>query len=353
MSNENPLITVVIPTFRRPHLLKKTIKSVLNQTFPHFQVCVYDDASCDQTAAVVAEYTALDKRVIYREHPKNIGSNNNWQYGLMQVNTPFFVCLSDDDLFMPTFLEEAMKAFAHHPEAGMFIGGIVFLDEKRCVKAIQLNEWIEQNHYSPKELIAALMQGRPFPYWASMVFRKEVKERLGQLKSELLWHDTEFLMRAFKQFSAVISSIPCSIFYVHSSNISLSLTMEEFFNIKTHFHSMIEGLFSPDEKMILRETYKKYARKELLEFSCQKFAARCFNESLQGIAILEKDYSLNPIEKLLRFISKQCKKNKYVFDLLLPLIFLRRFFVRYYNMCRLKYKLSKASFESFKSIIRL
>ncbi|RKX41747.1 MAG: glycosyltransferase family 2 protein, partial [Thermotogae bacterium] len=65
-----PLITTIIPTYRRPKLLQRAIKSVLNQTYPHFQVCVYDNASGDETAEVVAEFAKKDPRVKYYCHPK-------------------------------------------------------------------------------------------------------------------------------------------------------------------------------------------------------------------------------------------------------------------------------------------
>ena len=65
-----PLITTIIPTYRRPKLLQRAIRSVLNQTYPHFQVCIYDNASGDDTAAVVAEIAKGDPRVKYHCHPK-------------------------------------------------------------------------------------------------------------------------------------------------------------------------------------------------------------------------------------------------------------------------------------------
>src|SRR5690349_12064881 len=117
------MITVIIPTFRRPHLLRCAIDSVLAQTYPHFLVRIYDNASNDGTEEVLREYAKRDKRVQYHIHAENLGSNNNWQYGFNQVDTPFFAVLSDDDLYMPTFLEEAMRSFAAHPDAGIFIGG--------------------------------------------------------------------------------------------------------------------------------------------------------------------------------------------------------------------------------------
>ena len=68
-----PLITTIIPTYQRPKLLRRAIKSVLNQTFPHFQVCVYDNASGDETEAIVQEFIAKDSRIQYFRQEKNWG----------------------------------------------------------------------------------------------------------------------------------------------------------------------------------------------------------------------------------------------------------------------------------------
>jgi len=68
-----PLITTIIPTYQRPKLLRRAIKSGLNQNYPHFQVCVYDNASGDETETVVREFTAKDSRIQYFRQEKNKG----------------------------------------------------------------------------------------------------------------------------------------------------------------------------------------------------------------------------------------------------------------------------------------
>lgn len=109
-----PLITTIIPTFRRTLQLKRAIQSALNQTFPHIQVCIYDDASEDSTADIVTELAKSDPRVKYHCHTKNIGSLENFQYGLSQVNTPYFSFLSDDDYLLSEFYETALDTFKKH-----------------------------------------------------------------------------------------------------------------------------------------------------------------------------------------------------------------------------------------------
>src|SRR4030067_3693919 len=107
-SKAEPFITAIIPTYRRPKLLRRAVLSVLNQTYPHLRVCVYDNASGDETEEVVAELMQKDSRVRYHRHPENIGLFNNFNYGLQEIETSFFSLLSDDDVLVPTFYENTI-----------------------------------------------------------------------------------------------------------------------------------------------------------------------------------------------------------------------------------------------------
>ena len=93
-------ITTVIPTYGRPRLLARAIRSVLYQSYPHFEVHVYDNASGDETREVVSQFALRDSRVKYHVHPRNIGMMENFAFGISDVETPFFSILSDDD-FLP------------------------------------------------------------------------------------------------------------------------------------------------------------------------------------------------------------------------------------------------------------
>ena len=128
MSQGSPLITTVIPTYRRPRLLRRAIYSVLNQTYPNLEVLVYDNASGDETADMCAEIAARDHRVKYLCHSQNIGVLNNFQAALQEVRTSFFSILSDDDVLLPEFYETALTAFDRHPDAIFVATRVVGMD---------------------------------------------------------------------------------------------------------------------------------------------------------------------------------------------------------------------------------
>jgi len=85
-----PQITTIIPTYRRPKLLKRAIESALNQSYPHIQVLVLDNDSNDGTKEQVQAMMKKDARIIYHCHKTNIGANANFKFGLEQVKTPYF-----------------------------------------------------------------------------------------------------------------------------------------------------------------------------------------------------------------------------------------------------------------------
>ena len=121
-SSRKPLVTVVIPTYQRPHLLPRAVESVLAQTFRDLRVLVCDNASGDETAEVMQEFARHDPRVEYRVQPRNLGPVANFNYGLQQVQTPFFVLLSDDNVLAQDFLARAVRVLQEQPTRTCFWG---------------------------------------------------------------------------------------------------------------------------------------------------------------------------------------------------------------------------------------
>lgn len=110
-------VTVAIPTYNRSTMLRGAIESVLAQTYGDFRLLVFDNASTDETAAVLASYE--DPRLEYVRRPENLGLLGNFADALSRLDTEYSVILCDDDLLRPTFLEETVAVLDAHPRAGM------------------------------------------------------------------------------------------------------------------------------------------------------------------------------------------------------------------------------------------
>lgn len=102
------LVTILIPTYNRAEFLREAIKSAVTQTHQELEIIVLDDASPDETALVVAEFSD-DPRLRYVCHPNNLGIVGNWRAGIESAQGEFLCLLHDDDTFEPTFVENLLR----------------------------------------------------------------------------------------------------------------------------------------------------------------------------------------------------------------------------------------------------
>lgn len=214
-----PMITTIIPTYRRPNLLRRAIKSVLNQAYSNFQVCVYDNASGDETAQVVAEFAKKDPRVKYHCHATNIGGFANFDYGMRHVETPFFSFLSDDDIILPAFYQMALASFEKHPDAAFCSTDVICVTSEGIISGTCHLNWEDGYYLPPNGLLAMFTNGRTKPTWTGILFRRMVIEHIGML-SNGCGSDLDYVLRIAANFPFIISKEPGAIFVSHRASFS-------------------------------------------------------------------------------------------------------------------------------------
>lgn len=275
-SDSRPLITAIIPTYRRPKLLRRAIRSALNQTYPHVQVSVYDNASGDETGVVADEFIRTDGRLNYHCHPTNIGALNNFMYGMAHVETPFFSMFSDDDFLLPDFYQHAMDMFDRYPDAIFFAGETIRLDEKGRVLAALLASWPREGYFVPRESLPLIL-GVRHPTWTAIVFRREVLEQVGRLDPAVnAPADLDFIFRAAARFPILISKKPCAIFIHHSSSAYESARMNA---IWPGWLKMVRNLRDDDRIPEDLRSQSEFLLAKLLRLTLLVQAVRCLRRN--------------------------------------------------------------------------
>ncbi len=122
----NRKVTIGIPTCNRSQFLKVCLKSVLSQDYPDFQVVVLDNASADDTEAVVQSFG--DSHLTYIRNEMNIGLFGNWNRVLEMNRSPYVTILPDDDVMLPGFISESVKALDMHQSAAFSAGLARYID---------------------------------------------------------------------------------------------------------------------------------------------------------------------------------------------------------------------------------
>ncbi|WP_286955305.1 MULTISPECIES: glycosyltransferase family 2 protein [Arsenicicoccus] len=109
-----PLVSVVVPTYKRTAMLREALGSVLGQTLRDLEVIVCDNADDPETREVVASFD--DDRITYVGRPENIGMMANAIDGFRRATGELVIKLDDDDAFEPDALETLAAPFADRPE---------------------------------------------------------------------------------------------------------------------------------------------------------------------------------------------------------------------------------------------
>lgn len=107
------LISIIIPTYNRAHIIEETLLSVLNQTYSNWECIVIDDYSNDKTGSLVKAFINKDNRFLYVKRPKNSskGANACRNYGKTICKGEFVLFLDSDDILLDTCLEKRLNIF--------------------------------------------------------------------------------------------------------------------------------------------------------------------------------------------------------------------------------------------------
>lgn len=118
----NSLVTVVIPTYNRPDLLKKAVLSVKQQTYSNIEIIIVDNGVLPLER--YSEVLMLDNNIKYvkiHEHGANYARNR----GILEAKGEYVAFLDDDDEWTPAKVEESMKLFDEDKSVGL-----VFTDKE-------------------------------------------------------------------------------------------------------------------------------------------------------------------------------------------------------------------------------
>ena len=121
MSNQ-PLVSVGIPTYNRSESLKRSISSVINQTYTNLEIIISDNASTDETQQICEEFSKLDSRIKYIRQSENFGAGNNFKFVLEKATGEYFMWLGDDDWLDTDYIESCISFFIHNPNYAL-VGG--------------------------------------------------------------------------------------------------------------------------------------------------------------------------------------------------------------------------------------
>ncbi|MET0710632.1 MAG: glycosyltransferase family 2 protein [Tardiphaga sp.] len=125
-----PCISVAIPTFRRPDMIRRALDSVLLQRFSDWEVVVSDDEGPHSASwKIVEEYARAEPRIRIVENRRGRGQVENTNNAMLACRGSWIKPLHDDDWFAPNALQTFAEVARAHPTAAFLTSGTNMLWE--------------------------------------------------------------------------------------------------------------------------------------------------------------------------------------------------------------------------------
>lgn len=269
-------ISVVIPLFNKEKTIQSTLKAVLSQTSPVYEIVVVNDGSTDESAKIVTELNIPNLSLIRQ---KNQGAAAARNTGIQQAKGDFIAFLDADDYWYPNYLEEIEKLIETYPEEHVFATALevgkkngVF-PASYSIDTYKKNETYRLNYFKASLQVSVL-------HSSSTVIKKEIISRVGLFNANFpSGEDTDFWIRIGLHFPVIFSS-----------------------NICVRYNFVPNSLSNRSKKLRTKPTYENYKEEEKENIPLKRF----LDNNRYALAILAKlDHDKKGFQKMRKEITME------------------------------------------------
>lgn len=227
---KHSLVSIIIPTYNRVHLIGETLDSILAQTYSNWECIVIDDFSTDATQQLLEKYSKKDERISYIIKPNGLkkGASTSRNLGLKIAKGEFIQFLDSDDILAPNKI--AAQLYLLEKEDEFVISTCKwgkFTDLKEGLK-VNENNADYKNFNSTKEYFNLIgLYGGFYPSLAFLVNRKLIDYSGHWNESLSINDDGEFFFRILSNARKILFSDNTYVLYRNTSLDNLSLLNSE------------------------------------------------------------------------------------------------------------------------------
>ena len=228
---ENPLVTVVIPTYKRLKQLARAINSVYNQTYDNIEIIIInDDPSSD-----IENFIDIKKNVELINHKKNQGPSATRNSGIQRAKGKYIAFLDDDDFFLITKIEKLVNSMESLKNE--WIGIYSWYIREKSRKVIKSN--------TEGDLSLPLLKcNMRLAGGSSLLLKTDVVKSIGGFNiSYQYYEDWDFILRICKKGKIKLFKEP--LFVVGTSDYHQShISPENYLKLKFKYLKDLNALIS-------------------------------------------------------------------------------------------------------------
>ena len=198
------MISIIIPVYNGEKYLKKSIESILYQTYPEWELILVDNGSEDNSFRICQEYAGRDQRIEVIHLQNNRGVSGARNSGMEQAAGEYVTFLDADDWVAPDYLEQLMNT-AQSTQADMLVCGFQRVYDKQryeeggeVLSGEKRNRNFEVKSYSRKEYVGQCLLNGCTHCWG-VLYKASLVEGIRFPDKITIGEDVLFLIDAVLQ----------------------------------------------------------------------------------------------------------------------------------------------------------
>jgi glycosyltransferase involved in cell wall biosynthesis len=227
-----PLVSTIIIFLDPGPYIEEAIRSVLDQTYPAWELLLVDDGSTDGSGEVAQRYAdAAPERIRYLIHPgrENRGMSASRNLGIAHARGEFIAFLDADDVWFPNKLTEQIATFSQHAEAQMLYGRTLIWhswtgDPADAERDHTVDLGVRPDQLvSPPTLFRLLLKNQAqTPTTCSAIVRTTLVREVGGFEDEFrgMYEDQVFFSKVLLRAPVYVSGACWAAYRQHSSSCS-------------------------------------------------------------------------------------------------------------------------------------
>jgi glycosyltransferase involved in cell wall biosynthesis len=265
-----PLLTIIAISYNQEKYVEETLNSIKAQTYPNIQLIISDDGSKDKTQEIIRNW--IDKNypsAIFLDNKDNVGITKNLNRTIPYVKGEYVRQIGCDDVLIEDSSSIIIKKFTELPNDY----GVIYTDMHRINEQSKLIDNVglieKRGHPVYSGFVYKEMISKPFITSASIIFKKEVLDKLKGFNEKVFYEDHDFYLRASKHFKFFYIPEKLVKYRVHAASlINSSSPIKYFHNTYFTYYTNYDG----------RRPYKKIFIERLL-FCIKNFYALKFRNN--------------------------------------------------------------------------
>ncbi len=246
-----PLVSIVLPTYNRASYLAGAIRSVLKQSYSHWELIITDNGSVDETPKIIASFS--DPRIRSVRQTQNLGAVANWSAGFNMAQGEFLAFLSDDDRLAPRFIANHLARLKSDPALAVVFSRYEVRSANGDLISVKNSDWERELRCGPTELLRYALAKSWF-VGASLYRRQVMCAVWEEAAKEAIAFDLSLNIRlAIGGAHGILSPDQDLIYTEHPGQVSEAQREVVFAQTTEALERILRGPVPPESASFIRE----------------------------------------------------------------------------------------------------